>query len=94
MTIKQDRINAGNNFINMGSKINQLQKEVQSLKDDWLMCDEACDQKEFKIRELQNILTKIRIEYGITDIQRFKDDCWQITSVQPPTTDHYLKEEK
>jgi len=33
-------------------KIKQLETEVESLKHDWLMCDEVCDQKQFKIREL------------------------------------------
>ena len=71
---KQRRINAGNNFIYFTSRIKQLQKEVQSLKDDWLMCDEVCDQKELKIRELNDILNKIRTKFSITDLQEFKDD--------------------
>ena len=39
MTRKQERINAGNNFINMHDKIKRLEAEVK--------------RKEFKIRELK-----------------------------------------
>lgn len=36
--------------------IKSLQAEVKSLEDDWNMCDEVCDQKTFKIRELERQL--------------------------------------
>ena len=43
MTTKQERINAGNNFINMDLKIKRLEAEVK--------------RKEFKIRELKKATT-------------------------------------
>jgi chromosome segregation ATPase len=43
-------------------KIEYLEKEVQSLKEDWLMCDAVCDQKEFKIRELNKQVKELKHE--------------------------------
>ena len=87
-------------FVNKSEPIpldkSQLETEVKSLKHDWQMCDEVCDQKELKIRELNDILNKIRIKYSITDLQEFKNDpdLPFTIAVQKPTTDHYLKEKK
>ena len=39
-------------------KIKQLEKEIQGLKDDWLMVDAVCDEKQFKIIELKKELKK------------------------------------
>ena len=43
MTLKQERVNAGNNFLNMHDKIKRLEAEVK--------------RKEFKIRELKKATT-------------------------------------
>jgi len=36
-----------------------LKEEVKSLKHDWLMCDEACDHKEEKNRELLKLAKEV-----------------------------------
>ena len=40
----------------MKAKIDHLNGENEAIKEDWNMCDEACDQKQFKINELQKII--------------------------------------
>jgi 3-methyladenine DNA glycosylase AlkD len=42
--------------------IQELQEEIASLKHDWRMCDEVCDNKQFKIRELEQELEQLRKE--------------------------------
>ena len=60
-TLKQERIN-------MELKIRQLEAEAESLKHDWIMCDEVCDQKEFKIRQLKKVCD--RKEIKITELNK------------------------
>ena len=59
MTRKQERIIAGNNFIYFTARIKKLETEVKSLKDDWLMCDEVCDQKTQENRELMRLARNV-----------------------------------
>ena len=82
MTRKQERINAGNNFIYFTSRIKELEAEVKSLKHDWQMCDEVCDQKELKIRELSKLAKEVvknehefddELAIAITNLRNYLD---------------------
>jgi len=60
MTRKHPGIKSDNEFINFHkSRVKELEAEVKSLKEDWLMCDEVCDQKELKIRELTRLARNV-----------------------------------
>ena len=69
MTRKQEKINTGNNFIYFTSRIKELEEEVLSLKDDWRMCDEVCDQKIEENRELLKLAKEV-VKYE----EEFDDD--------------------
>ncbi len=50
------------------NKIKQLETEVKSLKQDWLMCDEVCDQKTEENRELSKLAKEVvKNEYEFDD---------------------------
>ena len=46
-------------FKRMGLQITQLEEEVKSLKHDWKMCDEVCDQKTQENRELSKLAKEV-----------------------------------
>ena len=50
------------------NKIKQPETEVKSLKQDWLMCDEVCDQKTEENRELSKLAKEVvKNEYEFDD---------------------------
>ena len=65
------------------NKIKQLETEVKSLKQDWLMCDEVCDQKTEENRELSKLakeVVKYELEWddelaiAITNLKDYLDN--------------------
>ena len=43
-------------------RIDELKEEVASLKDDWEMCDTACDEKQFEIMRLRKEMSAMAEE--------------------------------
>ena len=108
MTRKQERIIASNNFIYFISRIKKLETEVKSLKDDWLMCDEVCDQKTQENRELIRLARNVVVgKQKLSDLEdylknqiltKLRTDMFNEEKLPKHNskiiTDHYLKEEK
>jgi len=55
--------------------LRRLEAEVKSLKHDWLMADEVCDVKEFKLRELTRLATNVvKGKQTVSDLKAYLEN--------------------
>tara|TARA_Y100000294_G_scaffold134112_1_gene126705 strand:+ start:233 stop:595 length:363 start_codon:yes stop_codon:yes gene_type:complete len=68
-------------FVGTSEDVHELKEELESLKDDWNMCDKACDELELENRKLKKLL-KESIENFKT--KELADRIYNIPGIERP----------
>ena len=61
--------------------IDELKKEIESLKDDWNMCDTACDELTLENRKLKKLLKE---SFESFPTKRLADRIYSIDGIERP----------
>jgi len=68
-------------FVGTSEDVHELKEELESLKDDWNMCDKACDELELENRKLKKLLKE---SFETFPTKRLADRIYSIDGIERP----------
>ena len=68
-------------FVGNSDDVHELKEEIESLKDDWNMCDTACDELLLESRKLKKLLKE---SFETFPTKRLADRIYSIDGIERP----------
>ena len=68
-------------FVGNSDDVHELKEEIESLKDDWNMCDTACDELLLENRKLKKLLKE---SFETFPTKRLADRIYSIDGIERP----------